>query len=76
MWLRVRRDGDDYLVDASRDGRAWTQIRVAHLHKGRGLPVACGIYACSPKGAGFVADFTEFAIDRGRLPAEPPSLPA
>jgi regulation of enolase protein 1 (concanavalin A-like superfamily) len=68
VWLRVRREADDY--------RAWTQIRVAHLHEGRGLPIAAGIYACSPKAAGFVADFTEFTIHRGRLPARPPSLPA
>src|SRR5437899_2933231 len=26
-------------------------------HEGRGAPVACGPYACSPKGAGFVAEF-------------------
>ena len=76
VWLRVRREADDYLVDASRDGRAWTQIRVAHLHEGRGLPVACGVYACSPKGAGFVADFSDFTLDRGRLRAPPASLPA
>ena len=33
---------------------------------GRGVPVACGLYACSPKGEGFVAEFTHFAIDGGR----------
>ena len=54
-------------MDASRDGRAWTQIRMAHLHEGRGLPVACGVYACSPKGAGFVAELSEFTIVAGRV---------
>ena len=29
--LRIRREGEDYVVDASRDGRAWEQIRMAHL---------------------------------------------
>ncbi len=67
VWLRVRREGDDYFVDASRDGRAWEQIRLAHLHEGHGAAVACGIYACSPKGAGFVAEFGYLNIDASRL---------
>src|SRR5262249_41045207 len=67
VWLRVRREGDDYLVDASRDGRVWEQIRLAHLHEGRGAAVACGLYACSPRGAGFVAEFDSLTIDSGRL---------
>lgn len=64
VWLRVRREGDDYLVEASRDGRAWEQIRLAHLHEGQA--VACGLYACSPKEAGFVAEFNHLSIDPGR----------
>jgi regulation of enolase protein 1 (concanavalin A-like superfamily) len=67
VWLRVRREGDDYLVDASADGSRWEQIRVAHLHEGRGRPVLCGLYACSPKGPGFVAEFDHLIIDAGRL---------
>jgi len=66
-WLRVRREGDDYIVDASPDGRAWMQIRVAHLHGGRGAPVACGAYACSPKGRGFTAEFSQLEIMPGRV---------
>ncbi len=68
IWLRVRREAQDYVVDASRDGRAWEQIRLAHLHDDRaGAPVAAGLYACSPRGAGFVAEFTYLTIDSGRL---------
>lgn len=68
VWLRVRREGQDYIVDASRDGRDWEQIRMAHLHEDRGgASVAAGLYACSPKGAGFVAEFSHLTIDRGRL---------
>jgi regulation of enolase protein 1 (concanavalin A-like superfamily) len=68
VWLRVRREGDDYLVDASPDGRGWEQVRLAHLQEGReGAAVACGVYACSPKGAGFVAEFGHLRIDAGRL---------
>jgi hypothetical protein len=67
VWLRVRREGDDYLVEASGDGGSWVQIRMAHLHEGRGAAVAAGLYACSPKGVGFAAELTHFAIDLGRI---------
>jgi hypothetical protein len=68
VWLRIRREGQDYIVDASRDGRDWEQIRMAHLEEDHeGLAVCAGLYACSPKGAGFVAEFTDLSIDRGRL---------
>lgn len=57
-WFRVRRHGGDYLVEHSPDGEAWQQLRVAHLHETPPEPgVACGLYACSPKGAGFRAEF-------------------
>jgi regulation of enolase protein 1 (concanavalin A-like superfamily) len=67
VWLRIRREGDDYLVEAARDGRSWEQLRLAHLHEGRGMKVRCGLYACSPRGAGFVAEFDSLTIDAGRL---------
>jgi regulation of enolase protein 1 (concanavalin A-like superfamily) len=63
VWLRVRREGDDYLIDASSDGSRWEQLRVAHLQEGRGQPVHCGLYACSPKGPGFLAEFDHLTID-------------
>ena len=57
--LRVRREDSDYVVDYTEhaDGRAWSQIRVAHLTDDDGGIVECGLYACSPKGEGFVAEF-------------------
>ena len=68
VWLRIRREGQDYVVDASLDGREWEQIRMARLHEDRaGLAVDCGLYACSPKDAGFVADFRYLEVARGRL---------
>jgi len=68
VWLRVRRESQDYLVEAARDGREWEQIRMARLHEDRaGLAVGCGLYACSPKGGGFAAEFTTLTIQRGRL---------
>lgn len=67
VWLRVRREGDDYLLDAAPDGKNWEQLRLAHLHEGQGQVAACGLYACSPKGAGFAAEFDHLTIDSGRL---------
>lgn len=68
VWLRVRREGADYIVDASTDGQAWEQLRMAHLldDDAQG-PVACGLYACSPKAAGFVAEFEFLDISAGRV---------
>ena len=58
IWLRVRRTDADYLVEASADGTDWTQLRVAHLQEDtRGRRVQAGLYACSPRGTGFVAEF-------------------
>ncbi len=63
--LRVRREGGDYLVDGSLDSGGWTQLRVAHLHEdvNPGAPVECGVYACSPKAVGFIAEFEKFMIE-------------
>jgi regulation of enolase protein 1 (concanavalin A-like superfamily) len=58
--LRVARAGDDYLVEASLAGEEWTQIRLAHLHEAG--EVACGVYACCPKSAGFCAEFRNLVI--------------
>ena len=68
VWLRLRREGADYIVDASKDGEAWEQIRMAHLFEDDGkLAVACGLYACSPKASGFVAEFEYLEISAGRV---------
>jgi len=68
VWLRIRREGDDYIVDGSHDGQLWQQMRMAHLIDDRpGATVRAGLYACSPKGAGFVAEFGALTIDAGRL---------
>jgi regulation of enolase protein 1 (concanavalin A-like superfamily) len=73
VWLRIRREGADYIVDASGDGKAWEQIRMAHLVEDDGqLAVACGLYACSPKHAGFVAEFSFLDIASGRVAPHAP----
>ncbi len=64
VWLRIRRTGADYLVVASTDGAAWTQLRIAHLHEDDAVrAVQVGLYACSPRAAGYVAEFDVFQID-------------
>ena len=56
--LRIRRQAQDFLVDwADGAGETWELLRVAHLHEAAGQPVQCGLYACSPKGGGFRAEF-------------------
>jgi uncharacterized protein len=65
--LRIRREGCDYVVEHSPGGGSWSQIRLAHLHEDRGGAVACGLYACSPTGAGFVAEFESLVIESGRV---------
>lgn len=55
---RVTRRLSDYLVEYQSTPGTFTQIRLAHLTEDNGLnPVFAGLYACSPKGAGFRADF-------------------
>jgi hypothetical protein len=62
--LRIQRQGGDYQVDAADDGGDWKQIRLTHLHEDRdGATIAAGLYACSPKGAGFVAEFSFLRFD-------------
>jgi len=67
--LRIRREDDDYIVDASVSNERWEQLRMAHLHGGHGSPVGCGLYACSPKDSGFACEFDEISIVGGRVRA-------
>jgi hypothetical protein len=72
--LRIRRKGQDFLVEwALGAGRTWELLRVAHLHQGAGRPMQCGLYACSPKGGGFLADFGFLRIGHSSPSAKPAS---
>ena len=63
-WFRIIRAGADYTIQWSADGKTWEQLRVTHLHADEaGAPVSCGVYACSPKGAGFMAEFTAVTLE-------------
>jgi uncharacterized protein len=67
--LRVRKEGPDFIIEfASDEGCHWTLLRIAHLHFEPATPLACGLYACSPKGSGFRAEFAYLRIARQRGP--------
>lgn len=68
VWFRVRAESNDFIVESSLSGMHWEQIRMARLHE-RPLvaSVSCGLYACSPKGAGYEAVFSFLSFEPGRL---------
>jgi len=73
--LRIRREAQDFLVEwASGAGESWELLRVAHLHEGAGQPVQCGLYACSPKGGGFRAEFEFLEVIRNSALTRPGAL--
>ena len=56
VWLRLRRRGDGVELSFSRDGAAYTRVRLAYFP-----PVAtvrAGVIAAAPEGAEFQARFT------------------
>jgi len=71
--LQVKREGNDYLVyyrqvnlpGASEEEKDWTQIRMAHLEPPEMTAIQCGLYACSPIGAGFRAEFDYLRVEKG-----------
>jgi regulation of enolase protein 1 (concanavalin A-like superfamily) len=63
--FRVTRTGPDYLIEATQGpGAAWRQIRLCRLHDDAGGTIDAGLYACSPKAAGFEASFDHLRIDK------------
>jgi regulation of enolase protein 1 (concanavalin A-like superfamily) len=69
VWFRVRAEANDFIVDSSVDGERWEQLRMACLHdRASANSVSCGLYACSPKAAGYEADFSFLHFEPGRLP--------
>jgi hypothetical protein len=60
--LRIVRTGDDVAVHARPVGAEWSQLRIAHLHE-IDDELLVGVYACSPKGEGYVASFRDFRLD-------------
>ena len=72
VWLRIRREAQDFLVEWSLGASgSWELLRVTHLHEGHGQPVECGLYACSPKGDGFRAEFEFLQVAQDSASAGP-----
>ena len=61
MWYRFSRREDDYCIECSYDGVAFSQMRICHMHEGGGK-IQFGIYACSPEDSSFKATFTHMQI--------------
>ena len=61
MWYRLSRREDDYCIECSVDGQHFAQMRVCHLHRGKGK-IRFGVYACSPEDSSFRAVFTDMAL--------------
>jgi regulation of enolase protein 1 (concanavalin A-like superfamily) len=61
MWYRIRKRGQDFLIEHSFEGRDWLQMRVAHLHLDA-LTLQAGVYGCSPIGEAFWCRFSSLAI--------------
>lgn len=61
MWYRFSRREDDYLIECSRDGVKFSQMRICHMTKGNG-EISFGVYACSPEESSFIAVFSDFAL--------------
>lgn len=61
MWYRLSRREDDYRMECSSDGINFKQMRICHMHKGKGK-IQFGIYACSPEDSSFKAVFSNMSI--------------
>jgi uncharacterized protein len=62
--LRIRREGMDFHVEhAPTENGPWALMRIAHLHTGTEPVAQMGLYACSPKEAGFQVDARLLRVD-------------
>ena len=61
MWYRLSRREDDFRIECSTDGIAFDQMRICHMHNGKGT-IRFGIYACSPENSSFKAVFSEMRL--------------
>ena len=61
MWYRLSRRGDDYCIECSADGTIFSQMRICHMHEGKGK-IRFGVYACSPEDSSFKAVFSHMEL--------------
>ena len=57
----------DFLLEYSKEGKQWSQLRITHLHKETDV-IAVGIYACSPLDSSFEASFSKLRIAEASWP--------
>ncbi|MFH1009393.1 MAG: DUF1349 domain-containing protein [Candidatus Latescibacterota bacterium] len=65
MGYRISRNGSDFLLEHSYDGKTWHQLRVSHLHKAP-EELEVGVYACSPIGKDFRCRFQSLEISESQ----------
>ncbi|WP_255286940.1 DUF1349 domain-containing protein [Bacillus toyonensis] len=63
LYYRITRRDNNYYVDYSIDGVLWKQIRMTHLFEKKDY-MKVGIYACSPQGGGYEAEFEFIKIEK------------
>ena len=61
MWYRFSRREDDYCIECSSDGQAFSQMRVCHMPAAAD-EISFGLYACSPEEPSFTATFSDMKI--------------
>lgn len=61
VYYRFSRREDDYCIECSFDGVNFYQMRICHMHKGKGK-IQFGIYACSPENSSFKAVFSNMQM--------------
>jgi len=68
-WYQISKNGADFLLQVSFDGRSWQQMRIAHLHAPAESLLA-GIYACSPLDGRFTCTFDHLSVGENSWQAE------
>jgi len=78
IWYRLHRQGPDFLIESSADGKTYQQMRIFHLHflennsSAKTKDAAAhkvsraihfGLYACSPEQSTFEATFDCFKLE-------------
>ncbi|XP_038061854.1 regulation of enolase protein 1-like isoform X2 [Patiria miniata] len=64
LHIRVFRIKNDFVVEGSADGEAWTMIRICHLQVPETASLKMGLMACAPSGRGGEVTFQKLVIKK------------